>query len=267
MDKITGRIGGAPLAAALQIDAGSRPLSAHLQLAFRRADLASAFPGFGLPPGSGSLGMELDLRSRGDSQSELAANLDGTIRFGAEDAPFRFGLPPTLEKSLLERLDPLARKDPRARRLDCAALYLELKQGRASMPRGLVIAFPGVLWAGEGWLDLRRERLYLTLKPHARKGVALFSRGLADLVAVAGPLSAPYIVLNPSGTLLTTLSYSAVAYTGGISLLLEEIWERVTRVPDPCGYVLHGKSSSAAAACGAESEKTEGSLLDQLDGL
>ncbi len=267
MDRIVGRIGNSPLKGAGRIDTRGKPLAASFELAFGGADLAGAFPGFGLPPGSGTVDMELDLRSRGDSPAELAANLDGIFRLGVEDAPFGFGLPRTLEKSLLEHFNPLARKEPGARRLDCAALYLELKRGQAKMPRGMVIAFPKVLWAGEGSLDLRNETLYLTLKPHTRKGITLFNRGLADLVAVAGPFSAPYIVLNPSGTLLTTLSYSAAAYTGGVSLLLEEIWERVTRVQDPCGYVLQGKRSSAAGKADREKSNAKGSLLDQLDSL
>jgi hypothetical protein len=217
--------------------------------------------------------MQVEVHGKGRSQAQVAASLTGTLRLWLRDAPFGFGLPRVLEKSLVAHLNPLARQGSDARRLECGAIYLELKDGMGTTPRGMVLAFPQVVWGGKGTLNLRQETLYFTLKPESRKGLTLFNRGVADLVAVAGPLSAPYIVVDPEGTLLTTLSYTAAAYTGGASLLLEGIWEELTQHKDPCGYVLDkgkDKRRKSSGGKGAGRQSTPGrkrSILEQTEGL
>jgi len=263
LDAIRGRMGGAPVEGAFRLDGAASPPEMALRLQFAGADLAAGFPGFGLPADSGTVGLALDLRAAGRSQAEVAASMEGEIRLQLHDTPFGFGLPRALEKSLLEHLNPLAKEEPEARRLECGALYAKLEKGVARTPRGVAIVFPQVAWVGDGVVDLGKETLYVTLKPRPRKRFSLSLKGLADLVAVSGTLSSPYIVINPRGALLTSLSYTAAVYSGGASLLVESILDELRRKKDPCAHVL--RPSTPDSRSSRKKTQPSESILDQLE--
>ena len=281
LEGVQAEIGGRPVTAAFTLRDTGKAATTHLKLDFDQADLARGFPGFGLPEDSGTISMHLDLRGEGLTYAEFAASLDGSLLVGLENSPFGFGLPNELGRSLLNRFNPEARKDPRRGRLECGAIYVEVDKGIATTPRGIAIRFPEVTWLGDAVVNLRQETLSAVLRPHPRKGLGLSLKGLADLVAVGGTLAQPAIVIDPSGTLLTTLSYTAALYTGGASLLIEGILERMKGEKDVCGYVLHGTESGtrgetrprarkperAPAAPAPGGKKPAQDLLDSLEHL
>ncbi|GEM_PF-5397771 len=245
LQEVRGRIGGAPLQGALELDGAADPPRLSLRIRFAGADLANAFPGFGLPPNSGTVGLSLQARAAGRTPAAMAASLDGEARLSLHDASFHLGLPPSLEAALLQRLNPETKKKPAARRMQCAALYLKAEQGVVRAPRGAVVVFPRVVWVGEGVANLADETLEATLEPKASGLLDLSLSRLADLVAVRGPLLEPLIVINPTGALRTSLSYAAAVQTGGLSLLLEGLIQKITQEKDPCGYVLAETGKSA----------------------
>jgi len=103
----------------------------------------------------------------------------------------------------------------------------------------------------------------VTLKPRPRKRFSLSLKGLADLVAVSGTLSSPYIVINPRGALLTSLSYTAAVYSGGASLLVESILDELRRKKDPCAHVL--RPSTPDSRSSRKKTQPSESILDQLE--
>ena len=262
----SGRLGGRPLRGRFRLDGAEKPPRLILSLAVEGADLAKGFPGLDLPPRSGRVSLALDLEGWGESLAAIAATLDGKVRLLLEDSPFGLGLPEGADRSLVERLNPLARDRARERRVECAALYIEVRDGQVHTPRGLVVRFPSVLWVGGGVMDLKRETLFLQLKPRPRRGLGLSLKGLADLVAVGGPLTRPVVVINPEGALLTSLSYAAAVYTGGVSLVLERVWERVRLQDDACRRVFEDvDAEGGTTTSGPEAEETSPGGVDVLD--
>ena len=263
MDAISGRLGGKPLKARFHLNGVASPPEASFAVEFREADLSTGFPGLGLPSDSGRVSLEVELRATGRSQAEMAASLEGEVKLLLERTPFGFAFPRAFERSLLEYFNPAALKEPGGRRLECGAVWVKLDQGVANLPHGLVMDFPQVTWIGNGVVDLGRETLYMALRPRTKRGFRLSLGGLADLVAVAGPLSSPYIVVNPKGALLTSLSYTAAVYTGGVSLLLEGILDELGRSKEPCARVLREPVKSKAGP--REETPGTGSVLDALE--
>ncbi len=237
LDPFRARLGGRPLTLAALLDGRVDPPRMALRLDVEEADLAEGFPGAGLP--AGRLSLHLDLEGRGRSRAEVAATLEGEAVLHLEDLLLGSAFVQDSGRALLRRLEPSGAGE-KDLRVECAALHLQVKDGVARTPRGLVIRLPSVIWIGNGVVDLGRETLFVQLRPRARSGPGLPLKGLADLVAVGGTLLEPYVVLDPEGAVLASLSYAAAVYTGGVSLLLEGAWERLRRQDDACARVLEG---------------------------
>ncbi len=257
--------GGRPVEGELHLSSVEKPAKWSLGLKLDDADIATLLPGFELQPASGTLSLNLNLRSRGNTPAAIFAGLEGNETLLVRDTSFTFDQPNELGRSLLSRLDPASYKKGRDR-IECAALYVEFGDGMARTPRKIAVQFPEVTWLGDGVLELKTERISLKMTPHSRTGLGLSLKGIADLIAVSGTLSRPYIIIDPSGALLTSLSWTAAAATGGTSLLIQGLLERNLVSGDVCGRIVSGEKPGKKAAAAKSGNKTKKiSNLDILD--
>ncbi|RTZ75558.1 MAG: hypothetical protein DSZ00_01715 [Gammaproteobacteria bacterium] len=257
--------GGKPVKGEFHLDGTAAPVKWSLRSELSDADLATLLPGFQLPPKSGTLSLKLDLHSRGNTPAAILAGLEGNKTLLLRDTPFAFTQPNELGRSLLSRLDPAGAKQGRDR-IECAALYVEFADGMARTPRKIAVQFPEVTWLGDGVLDLKTEQISLKMTPYPRTGLGLSLGGIADIVAVSGTLSRPYIIVNPSGALLTSLSLTAAAATGGTSLLIQGLLDRNLVSGDVCGPIFSGEEPGKKPATAKPRNKTKKtSNLDILD--
>jgi AsmA family protein len=149
---------------------------------------------------------DIDLRGSGATLRELAASLNGRIRFlgsGGRIASSGFlARSNDFLKQLLSAVNPIAVKQPTTE-IVCTAFLLRAKDGVLTTDPAMVMRTGELDVISNGSLDLKTEKLDLNFKTAARKGVGI---GIAQLVnpyiKVTGTLGEPGITLDPKGALV-----------------------------------------------------------------
>ncbi len=187
-------------------------------------------------PNASAYAADVDLRGSGATLRELAATLNGKIRFlgsGGRIASSGFlGRSNDFLKQLLSTINPIAVKQPTTE-IVCTALLLRASDGVLTTDPALVMRTAELDVISTGSLDLKSEKLDLNFKTAARKGVGI---GVAQLVnpyiKVTGTLGNPGITLDSKGALVNG---GAAFATAGLSILAVTAWDRVFHERDPCG--------------------------------
>lgn len=137
--------------------------------------------------------------------------------------------------TLVSGLNPLGQR----RQFDdiqCAVLQFEIADGIATSTRGLAVQTKAINALGSGAIDLENQEIELHVKTTPRKGLGINLLGIADrFVYLTGTLSEPRVSFDPKGLLVRG---GAAWATAGISLLVEELAQRLTAASNPCDTVL-----------------------------
>jgi uncharacterized protein involved in outer membrane biogenesis len=135
---------------------------------------------------AGILDASIDLRSRGRSVDQLRSSLSGRFQARVRDWAIVSIYMDRVVKNMVRafrRFD----NDDSLDAIDCVAADLEIESGIAKL-RTFVLETDGATVRGEGKIDLRKEKLKVTLTPEVYSP-ALF--GIAAQVFVTGPLNDP----------------------------------------------------------------------------
>ena len=230
IDASAGTINKGSAAAKLAIDLDKQPPALALTGTFRnlRGDLVKAsFPRSGF----------FDVTSRGQSQAELAANVNGLVylEIGAGPVDYRnmMLLTADVASNLFETLIPGIDKTQPI--LECAVTLGVFKDGIGSTPYGYAGRTNQANLVGKVELDLKKELIHLNFSSSSRQGVG-FSIGnvFSNTVEVEGPLTNPQIIPNATGLLWR--SWAAVM-TGGLSVVGESVLKRALASENPCESV------------------------------
>ncbi len=182
----------------------------------------------------------LDLISTGATIRELASGLDGNgwLTSSGGRIPNQklgglfFG---DFFGELLTTLNPFVKKEPYTE-IVCIAMPFITEHGQLESSPAFVIQTDKINIISRGSVDLSTEKLDLSFKTEARKGIGLSAgQFINPFLKVAGTLSNPQLVLDPAGTLVTG---GAAVATAGISILAKTAWDRVFRDKDPCSAVM-----------------------------
>lgn len=197
------------------------------------------------------LDFAMDLNGPGDTARQWASGLKGRIQASMGKGNLKGAAIPWLGGDLasqfLGALNPL-KSGAETTQLECAALGLDVAQGIAHAERSLVLQSDPVTILGSGRIDLRDESLDIRLSPRARDGFGLSLGGqVARITRLGGTLSQPSLALDEAGAAKTALSAGAAVASGGLSLLGELIYDKVTADPNPCQTALGQKAGSKPA--------------------
>lgn len=120
--------------------------------------------------------------------------------------------------------------------LECVVFQLDISNGIATSTRGLALRTEKINVLGGGSIKLPGGEIELQFKTAQRKGFGLSVLGIADKVfGVTGTLRHPRVKVNVGGLLL----HGGAAWaTGGISLLYDSLFRRLTAFSNPCETVL-----------------------------
>jgi uncharacterized protein involved in outer membrane biogenesis len=237
------RLAGGAVTGELALDARPSPPRLTARVEARQVDTGRLLEEVGRKNvlSGGKLDATLELSGRGDTLRAVLAGGDGRALFTMGEgriensAVDRFGA--DLVTELSRALDPFSRQET-AMRLRCAVLRLDVKQGIATTNRGLAIETQRVNVVGAGAASLGTEELDLALRAQAREGLALGAGSLTQLVRVRGTLAAPKLELSPEGLVKVGASVGAAVATGGISLLAQGLFQRITADSAPCATAL-----------------------------
>jgi hypothetical protein len=177
------------------LDAAERP--AHLEATLRAQDidygrlLRRIDRARGI---SGTLSLDADLESRGDSPHALAAGLNGALQVVGGEGRVDDALLDAAGAGLRDVLAPWAQGDDDMN-LNCVVGRFALADGVAES-RAILADTDDVTLVGDGTIDLGREQYDLVLTPKAKQ-TSLAS--LAIPMRVTGPLTDPQVGPDPTG--------------------------------------------------------------------
>jgi uncharacterized protein involved in outer membrane biogenesis len=154
------------------------------------------------------VGGELEFSTFGNSVRSLMANLNGKAIVSVGRGRIKNDLVRLFGADLNTGLWGLfgsskSRGDYTA--LDCAVCALDVKEGLARVI-ALVVDTPETTVHGAGEVDLKTERLDLSLEPLPKRGVAGLSLSLGELAKpfkLSGTLADPSLTIDPTKTALT----------------------------------------------------------------
>ncbi|MCP5190283.1 MAG: AsmA family protein [Pseudomonadales bacterium] len=189
-------------------------------------------------PKSFSRSGHFNLSTQGNSQAELAANLDGFIylELGAGELDYRDVklLTADVATEAFRALIPgLESKQPR---LECGATLGLFNAGQGITPYGYAARTREANLVGRAKVDLARETMEMEFSSSNRKGIGIsVSSVFSNTVEIQGPLSDPKVVPNTAGLLWRGW---AAMMTGGLSVIGESMFKRVLASDNPCESVI-----------------------------
>lgn len=222
----------------------------------------------------GRTDVRIDLGGRGPSWRALMASLSGETVMSVGDGRLRNTAIDWAGGDLLIQvlgvLNPLSRAEPTTP-LSCAVARFTVKDGIATADRGIAVETAKVNVVGAGTVNLRDEQLDLAVTPRARDGLGLsLTTPLAGMTRVRGSLAEPALSLDEVGTARAAASVGAAVATGGLSLVGEALFDRLTGDSSPCRTALGAapaKPADKKAKPGKKGKKAaEPGLLDGLFG-
>ena len=261
----TATVGGGPVSGRLVLDA-SRPTAPTLALALdgkgismERIAAAVGHPG-SVTGGATDLAIHLD--GPGESIARFVGGANGEARLvmgPARTSGAALDAGGGAISSILDKVNPFRRTDPYTD-LRCTVVRLPVRDGIATSHRTIAYETAKVNMVMAGTINLRTEGLDLAIRPTVKEGIGIGAGALSELVRVTGTLSDPSIGIDTLGSARAALSVGGAILTGGLSLLGEAAFSKVTADPHPCQTALAGGTPAKTPAPAPEPKKDEGLL-------
>lgn len=197
------------------------------------------------------VGVEIRMNAIGASVPQLLRSADGRMELvlGAGQLDRKASKLPfgDVVVSLLDSVNPIqlstfgVRKDLLS--LQCAVLQFDIADGIATSKHGLALQTDTLNVLGGGAIKLETEEIELRFKTVKRTGIGLSLLGVADsFVIVDGTLKHPHASID-TGDLL--IDGAAAWASAGLSLVADEVIQRLTASDNPCETVLRRDASDA----------------------
>ena len=179
--------------------------------------------------------IRLKLAGRGQTTRDLAASLDGYINMTmSEGIVLNAGLDRVTNSFLQElskALDPL-REQEESTKINCAAAFSVLSQGRLHGKPAVVVDTPNVKVLADATANLASEKIKVQFKTVPQKGLGLSMSSIVNpYIEVTGTLAQPRLTLNPENTVV---GGSLAVITGGISILVRNVLDRLSTGGNVC---------------------------------
>jgi uncharacterized protein involved in outer membrane biogenesis len=181
--------------------------------------------------------VNFNVRGTGTSVSQIMANLSGKLLIKVDKGVITDSITGALGADafteLVGMLNPFSQSSDNTQ-LHCAVINFDIKDGIATTDKGIGISTNQMNIIGSGVINLETEGLDIGIKPQAKEGLGINAGKFASFVRVGGTLAYPQPTTDLTGALSTGLSVSTAFATGGLSLLAEGLFDRITADSDPC---------------------------------
>lgn len=184
------------------------------------------------------MSVSIEIKSEGSSPRELAAAVNGRILFTLGSGKINNNMLKMFSNDIIMQLasalNPFAENEEFSQ-WDCTVININIVDGRAKID-DMLAQGENVMIVGGGDIDLKTEELHVKFNTKPRSGVGI-SAGMfvTPFIKVTGMLDSPCIGMNKKGTLLTG---GAAIASGGLSLVLQRAFDRVTADGDRCEEAL-----------------------------
>lgn len=223
----------------------------HLQLQLQHLMLQEWFDRDPKRPdmvGQGPMDLKTDLRGRGNSWKELAANASGPLSIAVGAMTVRSKKAREAEAMLVNLVPAFSDDKAEDVQVACLASELRFSNGRAQSRQAVGVRSQSSKLLLGGSVDLRQQSVDLGGRVRAADGVTLGIATLAGDVRIAGPLLKPQVSVEPVGALARV---GAALATAGLSVLATAAYDAATAGEDPCALVAHGEPDQPKPAARA----------------
>lgn len=153
--------------------------------------------------------------------------------------------------SVVAAVNPYAKTDPYTE-IVCAVLPFNFTDGVMQTAPTLVMQTDKINILSHGKIDLRQEKLDLSFRTQARKGLRISAGSLVNpFIRIGGTLGEPKMALDKGGALVQG---GAVFFTAGLSLLAKTAFDSAFSSSDPCGQALQEAAKALAQTSGDEKQ-------------
>lgn len=210
----------------------------------------------------GATQVVLDLDASGKSVAGLMSTLKGKTLVNVGDGKISSDkvnfLGGDLVTGVLEKLLPSA-SSGEFTPFKCIVVNLDFDKGITDYSKKIALQTDVMNVTSSGKIDLAKETLDIGVKPEPRGDTAdlgINAGGLAGMVRLTGPLSAPGVGIDALGTAKAAVGLGAAIATGGVSLLVSGLADKALSDSDPCANAL-GKKSAAKKSSTSGSTSTQ----------
>ena len=221
-------IGKGSLNGALTLDAAESPSRLDIDLRIRDASLRNL---------SGNINFLADLAGSGDSVAAIMAGLNGLVELDIKNLTLTNSLMTDFGAGFFNFLNPL-KKEEETTQLICAVVLFKIEDGIADARRKIVAQMEDVTWIGGGEINLKTEEISLGISPRSRKLLDIDMGELATLGYLGGTLAQPKVEIDPKDIAIKYGKYTAAIFTGGLSLLADQLWRKVGANQHVCDQIL-----------------------------
>jgi uncharacterized protein involved in outer membrane biogenesis len=269
LQPVTATVGGGPVSGRLVLDA-SRSKAPTLALALDGKGISmeriAAATGHAGSVTGGATDLAIHLDGPGESLARFVGGANGEVRIvmgpaRASGAGLDAG--GGAITSILDKANPFRRTDPYTD-LRCTVVRLPVRDGIATSQRTIAYETSKVNMVMAGTINLRTEALDLAVRPTVKEGIGIGAGALSELVRVTGTLSDPSIGIDTLGSARAPLSVGGAILTGGLSLLGEAAFSKVTADQHPCQTALAGGTPAKTPAPEPKPKKEEEGLLGSV---
>jgi len=140
--------------------------------------------------------------------------------------------------NLMNTLNPFSEK-MNYNALQCGIVHFRIKNGEMRTRNGIAFETDRMHIISSGHINLGSENIDLSISTETREGLGLNITNMVNVVKVGGTLAKPGIRVDAGKTGLVAARTVGAFATGGLSLLGESLFKRVTADSTPCQTALH----------------------------
>lgn len=188
------------------------------------------------------------LKGTGHTTRELAANLEGYVNVTmGEGKVLNAGLDRITNSFLQELSGALSpfQEAQESTNINCAAAFSAINKGQLAGKPAVVVDTPNVKIFADAAADFASEKIQVQFKTVPQKGLGLSMSSLINpYIEVTGTLAEPKLSLNPANTVV---SGGLAVVTGGISIVIKSIFDRLESSGNVCATRLQKANEEMAA--------------------
>ena len=183
----------------------------------------------------------ISLSGQGNSSRQLASSLNGEFVLEIQEAILDNNMFELVGGDvfikLVNAISPFI-KEKKTTELECAVIKFIAEDGVLISNKQMAIDSSRMKIVGSGKIDMHTENIAIGFTPIAKQGVGVNVGNLVKFVYLGGTLSNPHMENDPVGIAKSGVAVSTALATGGLSLIAEGLFKRVTNTGDICKRAL-----------------------------
>jgi len=179
----------------------------------------------------GNIDLDILINGNGASMDELMAGADGHILLTMNSGQISQTVLRLIGADVLWQMAHMLNPFGERRNyldLECGVFGFRVEDGIARSNKWIATRSKEVAVIGAGVVNLDTEDVEIALTPKAREGIGISASSLVKLVRLGGSLSDLKAEADPAGLLKSGASIGAAVASGGLSLLAQGLFDRVT---------------------------------------